>query len=494
MTLPRGAVISDSECLVLAFSSWLPPRWLSTVEKGRNVKVRVGVDVACRAAHQAACADEAGNMLWSGHRFRTSAEDLQQLWGKVPESAEVMVVMEPTRNAWVPLAAWFRRQGATVVLVPSEQSADLRAYYSKHTKTDHLDAQLLARLPMLHPDGLHAEQSLGPADPLKRAVKFRSTLVHRRTTCLARLDAMLEILGPQWTEVFGSALTKTALRFLTRWANPYAVRRLGKTRLARWLHRTSRGAWADARAADVMAAAEATLELWGANGMDFDSLAADIAVEAQLALSLTEQIHDLDERISDLYAERDPAGIVRSAPGVGEVLAAQITGRLGDVNRFTSLAAARSFSGLIPTRNASGLTDQSGGPTKHGDACLREAIFLAAQHARRIDPTLAARYHRLMMNVGKHHNSALCTVAAVLLTRLVACLRAGQPYQIRDVDGRAITEEEGKAIVAQRYQIPPEIRAARITVSTAKSQKRRDERAKRGVAERSKTTPVPAPV
>jgi hypothetical protein len=99
-----------------------------------------------------------------------------------------------------------------------------------------------------------------------------------------------------------------------------------------------------------------------------------------------------------------------------------------------------------------------------------------------------------MMNTGKHHNSALCPVAAVLLTRLVACLRAGRPYQIRDVDGRIITEEEGKAIVAERYQIPPQIRAARITVSKAKSQKRRDERAKQGVAERSKTTPGPAPV
>ena len=59
--------------------------------------------------------------------------------------------MEPTRNAWVALAGWFRRRGATVVMVPPEQSSDLRAYYSKHAKTDHLDAQLLARLPMLHP-------------------------------------------------------------------------------------------------------------------------------------------------------------------------------------------------------------------------------------------------------------------------------------------------------------------------------------------------------
>lgn len=101
------------------------------------------------------------------------------------------VVMEPTRNAWVPLAAWFRRRGATVVVIPTERSADLRDYYSKHTKTDRLDSRLLARLPLLHPEGLHPEEGLGPADTLKRTAKHRSTLVKRRSQCLARLDAML---------------------------------------------------------------------------------------------------------------------------------------------------------------------------------------------------------------------------------------------------------------------------------------------------------------
>ena len=46
------------------------------------------------------------------------------------------MVMEPTRNAWVPLAAWFKRLWATVIVTPSEQSADLRDYYSKHIKSD----------------------------------------------------------------------------------------------------------------------------------------------------------------------------------------------------------------------------------------------------------------------------------------------------------------------------------------------------------------------
>ncbi len=49
--------------------------------------------------------------------------------------------------------------------------------------------------------------------------------------------------------------------------------------------------------------------------MDFDELAADIAVEARHALSLSEEVKGLDKRIARLYEQVDPAGIVRSAPG-----------------------------------------------------------------------------------------------------------------------------------------------------------------------------------
>jgi hypothetical protein len=130
----------------------------------------------------------------------------------------------------VPLAAWFRRKGATVVLVPAERSADLRAYYAKHTKSDRLDSVLLARLPMLHPEGLHPECGLGPGDPLRRATKMHSTLVKRRTTSLARLDALLEVLGPDWHAALrGDLAKKTPLKFLAAgYADPHALKRIGR--------------------------------------------------------------------------------------------------------------------------------------------------------------------------------------------------------------------------------------------------------------------------
>ena len=39
---------------------------------------------------------------------------------------------------------------ATVIVVPPEQSADLRDYYFKHAKSDRVDSRILARLPLVH--------------------------------------------------------------------------------------------------------------------------------------------------------------------------------------------------------------------------------------------------------------------------------------------------------------------------------------------------------
>jgi Transposase IS116/IS110/IS902 family len=214
-----------------------------------------------------------------------------------------------------------------------------------------------------------------------------------------------------------------------------------------------------------MEAAAETLTMWQED-IDYTELADDIAVEARLALQITTEIRDLEQKIAALLHHRDPAGIMTSAPGVGLISGAQILARLGDPARFRSLAGARSFTGLVPSLTASGTSGHHGPPTKSGDAPLREALFLAADQARRTDPTLAARYYRLMVHQGKHHNSALCHISTVLLTRIIACWRAGTRYQLRDTDGTPITPAQGRQIISQRYRVSDDLRAQRRTSHT----------------------------
>jgi hypothetical protein len=79
----------------------------------------LGIDVACRAAHQASLSDGSGGFAWRGRGSATMA-DLEWLWQSIADGVALTVVMmEPTRNAWVPLAAWFCRRGAVITVPPS---------------------------------------------------------------------------------------------------------------------------------------------------------------------------------------------------------------------------------------------------------------------------------------------------------------------------------------------------------------------------------------
>ena len=83
---------------------------------------------------------------------------------------------------------------------------------------------------------------------------------------------------------------------------------------------------------------------------------------------------------------------------------------------------------------------------------------MAADLARQTDPTLAQRYRRLVVDRKLHHNSAICHLAAILATRIIACLRSHHQYQIRTIHGRAINPQDARAICATLRVQPHERR------------------------------------
>lgn len=455
-------------------------------------KLSLGIDVASRTEHVASLADEQGRMLWQGRRFRTTKPELEALTAEVGKEDELTVVLEPTTNAWVPVAGHFLARGTSVVLVPPEQAADLRRYYSKHAKNDRLDSRLLARLPLLHPEGLTPLDDLGPGRPLKRAVRRRANLEEDRTATNNRIAALLELLGPAYLAVLGDGdYSKSALAVLRRYGDPRALRRLGKARLVALVRRHSRGQWGERKAGELLAAADQAISLWEGGGLDFTELAWDLASEVRIAEAIATELAEVEVRIEGLYAETDPEGIVISAPGVGPILAAGILGRLGDARRFANLAGIRSFSGMVPGTNQSGTVEANPGITKAGDPGLRRDLWLAADGARKVDPQLARKYQTLLVERGLHNTSALCHVSTALLTRVATCWRKGERYVLRDTDGREITEAEGRAIVAERYSVPEAVRRSRRKTGKAQQQKGRTGRGSKESTEAAPTSGPP---
>jgi hypothetical protein len=188
----------------------------------------------------------------------------------------------------------------------------------------------------------------------------------------------------------------------------------------------------------------------------------------------------------------DPAGLARSLPGLADVGGPALAACMGDPARFRHAKQFRSFTGLVPKASETGETDRKGQPmSKAGSSLLRTTMVCAANTARTQDPQLARIYHQQMTERGKDHLGALCVVAACLAERAWTVMHRGTPHVIRGTDGHLLTPEKAKAIIAECWTVPPEIRARRRSKKTGKApQKVLAGQCTRGSLPRS-TTPPP---
>jgi len=53
---------------------------------------------------------------------------------------------------------------------------------------------------------------------------------------------------------------------------------------------------------------------------------------------------------------------------------------------------------------------------------------------------------------------AVCACATHLLDRVYVILKEDRSYELRDVDGTPVTREQARAIIAERYTVPEEVR------------------------------------
>jgi transposase len=118
---------------------------------------------------------------------------------------------------------------------------------------------------------------------------------------------------------------------------------------------------------------------------------------------------------------------LRSAPGVGPVLAATLLAELPELGQLTRREVA-ALAGVAPLNRDSG---RRRGPRRcwGGRATLRPALYMATRTAVRHNPRLAPVYARLRA-AGKPDKVALVACMRKLLILLNAMTRDQQPFQV----------------------------------------------------------------
>jgi transposase len=431
----------------------------------------IGIDLAIRGDHVARIFDD-GRPHAKPIRFRLTSESLSSLVARLrerlPADSTITAVMEPTGMSWFPVARWLERAGIKAIRVKGQRVRALRRYLSEHTKTDAADAYVLGAIPWF--GGVPVDPVYVPnADrhALQRLTRQRERLEDEVSTIKRRLIDLVRWACPAIEAVLPDFRTNLALAVLHDLFSPTTVIKARRTRLLGFIAKHASGnhphsgPFADKLVDGLKAAAMETRRLHG-DAVNFEHLQLEAAIEIDRMRLLESQLGRLGREIEELYGKLHPSDALRTIPGIGDGLAPLVLGVLHEARRFAGLHQLRGFCGLFPHTNSSGGADQPGQSiTQSGNNRIKRALYLAADAARRIDPGLAEVYWRLMVRKGHHHKQALCGVATRLVNRIGKVLRTGELYELRDTTGKPITTAEGRAIIAERFSIPVEIRNAR---------------------------------
>lgn len=431
----------------------------------------VGIDLAISGAQVAQIFDD-GRPIGKPIRFRLNATDLQQFTNTVTAGVSpgtpIEAVMEPTGMSWFPIAAWLQRCGVKVIRVKGQRVKALRDYLSEHAKTDVADAHVLGSIPGFGGRVLDAVHVPSPEHhALQRLTKQRHRYQEQICCSRRRMLDLIRWACPALESVLPDTMTKLTLAILDELFDPRRVLAMRRDALRRFVadnasgNHPHSGPFVEQLIDGLKSAARETLALHSSQ-VDFAALQFEVRQEVQLMRLLDHSVSELERQTEEIYAEVHPSNALRSIPGIGVTLAPLLIGVFATGSRFRSERHMRGFCGLFPTKNASAGVDRPGQRiTKSGSDRVKRALYVAADVARKIDPDLAAVYCRLMLRKGHHHKQALCAVATRLVNRIYRVLKTGQPYELRDLDGKPISVGEAKHLIRERFSIPDEIRRSR---------------------------------
>jgi transposase len=431
----------------------------------------IGLDLALTSAHKAVVMDERGKFLTPVFQVTTWPEALagllQQAWEGAEAICPLVVVMEPTGLAWLPVAIYMRLHGVTVYLVNSQQVADLRRFYKRHAKSDRIDARVLAKLYLVAQEKLHA-LLLPPAAgyALQRACKqldWVITEITKLTNQIIALDRMAWL--SDWGDLgFGDLFSPAARWCREHYYNPAVVLQAGAKRIRQeW--QASGLAELEEGAAWIPSLVERAQKVVAVYGnpcpyVDFDALQAEVVMKQKWLGQLEADRDHLRKDVAfPRYHQIHPSGNLETLYGVGEESAAVFLSFFGDPSRFPTGRQMRGWSGMVPNSKQSADSEGKGlHISQAGPDLIKKFAYLDAEVARRYDPQLAAIYYDQMVKKGKHHTQAVCAVATHLLDRVLVILAEDRPYELCDVDGTPVTPQRARRIIAERYTVPDELR------------------------------------
>ena len=391
----------------------------------------LGIDIAKRK-HVATLLDDKGKKVFKNFSFTNTMDGVNLLFEKLKETdnskENLFVGMEATGHYWMTLYHYLANAGFQVRLINPLMTAARRNMGIRGTKTDSVDAQLIANI-LQEAD---PKFSAVPDDEVRQLRNLTRLRYECSQTFIAekqRLIGLLDIVFPEYTDHFSDIFGVASRQLLEKYPTAEDIKKIDIRKLTRILKEASKGRMGREHAQRLKNAAKNSFSLSASNL----SFALEIRFLVQRMNILLEQIGELEKQVKKHMKKNQK--LLQTIPGIGPVWAPTILAEIlpffhpEEKNGARKLVAA---AGLDVRLNESGENKGKGKMSKRGSRYLRTAAIQAAEIAALVakDPMFGSIYEKQKAK-GKKHLVAISHVANKLLHVVFSVLKNQKPYEVR---------------------------------------------------------------
>lgn len=247
---------------------------------------------------------------------------------------------------------------------------------------------------------------------LQLKVTRRRQITEDQTRRISRLRQLLGAIHPgleRRLDLNG----KGPLVLVTRYVTPSEIRSAGQKRITAYLKKMPHLHTAEALARTALEAAQVQRTIVPGEAA-FADMIREIAAEALQARDILAR---LDRDIETLLDHHPDGALIRSMPGMGAVLTAELIANVGAMERFPSADALASAAGLAPIIRQSGKS-LGWRRANGGDKALKRVFFQSAFCAVSTKDPLSKAFYERKRREGKHHTQAIIALTRRRVTVL----------------------------------------------------------------------------
>ena len=385
----------------------------------------VGIDIA-KKTHQTAIICSDGTLIGKPFKFSNTVDGfnlfLEKLTAVNTDLSQFEIGMEATGHYWLNLYTWLSDKSFRLHVINPLQSDALRNLYIRKTKTDSVDAKIIADVIRI---GQYSETQLADENiiALRDLNRQRFYLVDMAADLKRKIIAMMDRIFPEYQDFFSDMFGKTSVQIMKEYTSPEQILQIPTERLTQLLKKASRGRFSETKAKELKALAA-------------NSFAALLSSEMTTLLirQMLEQLDLLEKQIADIehiivaqFTQFNTK--LTTIPGIGTTLGATILSEIGDINRFDKPKQLIAYAGMDPSVKQSGnFVGTQSHMSKRGSPYLRRALWLAAVVAVSHNDLFKYLFQQ-KMNAGKTYAQAMGYICHKLLNTVFAILKTGEEYK-----------------------------------------------------------------